>query len=145
MDTTVLPMFLTKLKDSRLKEAYSMAAGGEFSKAIIQLYGYVSMNPSHQLVMELNAMHIQYTNMNTLALALPKRQLALSKSTAEQRLVWELLHMLDKAQQRERGQDTAHALHAMRDNALAAFTSDLHEGAAIYARITRKVTNQVAV
>ena len=45
----------------------------------------------HQLVMELTATHIQYTDMNALALTLPKQQLALSKSTAEQRLVWELV------------------------------------------------------
>ena len=119
--------------------------GGRFSKAIIKLYGYVGMNPGHQLVMELNATHIQYTDMNALSLALPKRQLALSKSTAEQRLVWELLRVLDKAQQRERDQDTTRALRAMCDNALGAFTADLHEGAAIYERITREVTNQVAV
>jgi hypothetical protein len=83
MDKTVLPMFLTKLKDVGLREACSTAAGGRFSKAIVKLFGYVGMNPGHQLVMELNATHIQYTDMNALSLAIPKRQLALSKSTAE--------------------------------------------------------------
>ena len=39
----------------------------------------------------------------------------------------------------------ARALRAMRDNALGAFTSNQHEGAASYERITREVINQVAV
>ena len=50
------------------------------------------------------------TDLKTLALALPKRQLALQKSTAEQRLMWEMLRVLDKAQNKERDQDIAHTL-----------------------------------
>ena len=98
IDKLMLPMFLTKPRDHGLREACSTAAGGRFSKAFIELYSYVGMNPGHQLVMELNATHIQYADMNSLVLALPKRQFALSKSTAEQRLAWELLRVLGKAQ-----------------------------------------------
>ena len=60
------------------------------------------MNPGVQLVTELNTTHMTYIDLATLALALPKRQLALQKSTAEQRLVWEMLRVLDKAQHKER-------------------------------------------
>ena len=96
-------MFLGKLADQALREACSVAAGGRFSKAVVGLYAYVGMNPGVQLVTELNTTHMTYVDLATLALALPKRQLALQKSTAEQRLVWEMLRVLDKGQHKERG------------------------------------------
>ena len=52
---------------------------------------YVRMNLGVQLVTELNTMHMLYVDLSTLALALPKRQLALQKSTAKQCLMWEVL------------------------------------------------------
>ena len=109
------------------------------------LYGYVGMNPSVQLVTELNTTHMSYIDLNTLALALPKRQLALQKSTAEQRLMWEMLRVLDKAQHKERDQDVARALREMRGKALAKFSKQLDDGQAIYEGTARQVANQVAV
>ena len=55
------------------------------------------MNPGVQLVVELNNTRMDYTGLDTLALQLPKRQLALSKATHEQQLVWEVLCVLDEA------------------------------------------------
>ena len=77
LDKTLLPMFLGKLADLALREACSVAAGGRFSKAVVGLYAYVGMNPGVQLVTELNTTHMTYVDLATLALALPKRQLAL--------------------------------------------------------------------
>ena len=145
IDKTVLPMFLAKLNDHGLRETCSTAAGGRFSKALVKLYGCVGMNPGHQLVVELNDTYIDYTDMESLALQLPRRQLALGRATQEQRLVWEALLVLDEGQHRERDQDTARALRQIRDSALANFTTNPHNGAAIYKRITQEVTNQVAV
>ena len=54
-----------------------MAAGGRFSKSVVVLYRYAGMNPSVQLITELNTTHMSYTDLNTLALQLLKRQLAL--------------------------------------------------------------------
>ena len=54
------------------------------------------------MVVDLNNTSMDYTGLDTLALQLPKRQLALGKATAEQRLVWEALCVLDEAQHRER-------------------------------------------
>ena len=69
------------------------------------------MNPGVQLVAELNTTHMSYVDLNTLALALPKWQLAQQKSTAEQgRLMWEMLRVLNKAQRKERDQDVARSL-----------------------------------
>ena len=53
---------------------------------------------------------VLYVDLSTLALTLPKQQLTLQKSTAEQRLVWEMLSVLDKAQRKERDQDVARSL-----------------------------------
>ena len=68
------------------------------------------MNPGVQLVTELNTTHMSYSDLSTLALTLLKRQLALQKSTAEQRLMWEMLRVLNKAQNKERDQDIARSL-----------------------------------
>ena len=84
---TLLLMFLSKLADFPLREACSVAAGGRLSKSVVGLYRYVGMNPCVQLVTDLNTTHMSYIDLNTLALALPKWQLTLQKSTAEQRLV----------------------------------------------------------
>ena len=90
---TLLPMFLNKVADLALcVVACSVAAGRWFSESVVGLYGYVGMNPGVQLVTELNTTNMSYVDLSTLALTLPKRQLALQKSTAEQRLVWEMSH-----------------------------------------------------
>ena len=107
---TLLPMFLAKLADLTLREACSAAAGRCFSKSVVGLYEYVRMNLGVQLVTELNTTHMSYVDLSTLALTLPKWQLALQKSTAEQRLMWEMLRVLDQAQHKERGQDVALSL-----------------------------------
>ena len=109
-----------------------MAAGGRFSKAAVKLHGYVGMNPDRQLVAELNTMHMTYTDTNSLALQMPKRQLALNKSTFERQLVWEMLRVLDKVQHKERDADMARALCEMHDEALCFFTTNPRKGAAIY-------------
>ena len=80
-----------------------------------------------------------YVNLSMLALTLPKWQIALQKSTMEQRLVWETLHVLDKAQNKERDQDIARSLREMRDKALADFSKRPDEDTA------HEVANQVAV
>ena len=85
------------------------------------------MNPGVQLVTELNTTHMLYVDLSTLALALPKRQFALQKSTAEQRLIWEMLQVLDKAQHKERDQDVARSLREMRDKALADLSKRPHQ------------------
>ena len=93
------------------------------------------MNPGVQLITELNTTHMLYTraDLSMLALALPKRQLALQKSTtAGQRLMWGMLRMLIKAQNKERDQDIARTLREMRGNALAAFSKRPSEGQTIY-------------
>ena len=123
LDKALLPMFLAKLADLALREACSAAAGGRFSKLVVGLYAYVGMNPGVQLVTELNTTHMSYINLSTLVLALPKRQFALQKSTAEQRLMCEMLRVLDKAQHKECDQDVARSLCEMRDKALADFSS----------------------
>ena len=74
---------------------------------MVVLYGYVGMNPSVQLVTELNTTHMSSTDLNTLALQLPKRQMALQKSMLEQRLMWEMLRVLDKARRM-----TMHSRHS---------------------------------
>jgi hypothetical protein len=145
LDKTLLPMFLAKLADLALREACSAAAGGRFSKSVVGLYAYVGMNPGVQLVTELNTTHMSYVDLSTLALALPKRQYALQKSTAEQRLVWEMLRVLDKAQHKERDQDVARAIREMRDKALADFSRQPESGLTIYKETAREVANQVAV
>ena len=63
---------------------------------------------TNQLLVELNDRH--YTGLDALVLQLPKRQLALSKATHEQRLVWEALCVLDEAQHQEQDQVIAHTL-----------------------------------
>lgn len=104
------------------------------------------MNLGHQLVTELSTMNMDYTDLNSLALQLPKRQLALGKTIQEQRLVWEMLCVLDEAQHRKRDQDMACALRQMHDSALADFCNNPHDGcAAICQRMTQEVTDQVAV
>ena len=145
LEKTLLPMFLAKLADLALREACSAAAGGRFSGSVVGLYKYVGMNPGVQLVTELNTTHMSYVDLSTLALALPKRQLALQKSTAEQRLVWEMLRVLDKAQYKERDQDVARSLREMRDKALAEFSKRPESGWVIYEETAREVANQVAV
>ena len=145
LDKTLLPMFLAKIYDQALREACGAAAGGRFSKAAVKLYAHVGMNPGKQLVVDLNNMNMDYTGLDTLALQLPRRQLALGKATHEQRLVWEALCVLDEAQHRERDQDIARALRQIRDRALADFTNNPHDGAAIYERTSKAVTDQVAV
>ena len=149
LDKTLLLMFLNKLADLALRQVCSAAAGGRFSKSVLGLYRYVGMNPSVQLVTELNTMwvhmHMSYINLDTLALALPKQQLTLQKSTAEQRCVWEMLRVLDRAQHKEHDQDVACALQEMSDNVLAAFSRWPDDGQAIYEDTVRKVMNQVAV
>ena len=85
------------------------------------------------------------TSLRTLALALPKRQLALQKSTAEQRLVWDMLRVLDKAQHKEHDTDVAHSLQDMHDKALADFSKHLEAGLTIYEDTARELANQVAV
>ena len=84
------------------------------------------------MVTELNTTHMSYVNLSMLAIALPKRQLALQKSTAEQRLVWEMLRVLDKAQHKERDQDVARSLQEMCDKALADFSKRPESGLVIY-------------
>ena len=101
LDKTLLPMFLAKIYDQALREACGAAAGGRFSKAAVKLYAHVGMNPGKQLVVDLNNTNMDYTGLETLALQLPRRQLALGKATHEQRLVWEALCVLDEAQHRE--------------------------------------------
>ena len=145
LDKTLLPMFLGKLADLALREACSVAAGGRFSKAVVGLYAYVGMNPGVQLVTELNTTHMTYIDLATLALSLPKRQLALQKSTAEQRLVWEMLRVLDKAQHKERDTDIAHSLRDLRDKALSDFSKHPEAGLTIYEDTARELANQVAV
>ena len=85
LDNALLPMFLGKLADLALRDACSQAAGGRFSKSVVGLYGYVGMIPGVQLLTEGNTTHMSYSDPSTLALALPKRQLALQKSTARRR------------------------------------------------------------
>ena len=60
----------------------------------MKLHAHVGMNPGKQLVVDLNNTNIDYTGLDTLALQLPRRQLALGKATHEQRLVWETLCVL---------------------------------------------------
>ena len=103
------------------------------------------MNSGHQLVTELNAMHMDYTDLNSLAQQLPKRQLALSKATQEQQLMWEMLCVLNEAQHRKCDQDIAHALHQMCDSTLTDFTNNPHDSTAIHKHTTQEVTNQVAM
>ena len=103
------------------------------------------MNPGVQLITELNTTHMSYVDLATLALALLKQQLALQKSTAEQRLVWEMLRVLNKAQHKERDQDVARSLREMRDKALANFSKRPESGLTIYEDTAREVANQVAV
>ena len=91
--------------------------------------------------MELNNMHIEYIDMESLVLQLPMRKLALGRATQEQQLMWEALLVLDKAQHRECNQDITCALHQICDSVL----TNLHNGTAIYKGITQEVTNQVAV
>ena len=86
-----------------------------------------------------------YVNLSMLALALLKQQLALQKSTAEQHLVWEMLHILNKAQNKERDQDVARSLREMWDKALADFLRQPEDGQAIYEDTACEVANQVAV
>ena len=87
LDKTLLPMFLAKIYNLVLHEACDAIAGGRFLKAVVKLYAHVGMNPGKQLVVDLNNTSMDYTGLDTLALQLPRRQLALSKATAEQRLV----------------------------------------------------------
>ena len=54
LDKTLLLMFLAKLSDQALCEACSAAASGRFSKVVVRLYTYVSMNPGVQLMTELS-------------------------------------------------------------------------------------------
>ena len=142
---TLLPMFLAKLADLALCEAHSAAAGGRFSASVVGLYEYVGMNLGVQLVRELSTMHMSYVDLRTLALTLLKQQLTLQKSMAEQCLVWEMLHMLNKAQNKEQGQDVTHSLREMRDKVLADFSRRPASGWAIYKDTACKVANQVAV
>ena len=58
-------------------------------------------------LVELNYMYMDYTDMESLALQLLMRKLALSRATQEQQLVWEALLVLDEGQHRERDQDIA--------------------------------------
>ena len=69
---TLLLMFLNKLADLTLHEACSAAASGRFSKSVVGLYGYMGMNPSVQLMTELNTTHMSYSDLSTLALTLPE-------------------------------------------------------------------------
>ena len=145
LNKTLLPMFLAKIYDLALREACGAAAGGRFSKAAVKLYMHMGMNPGQQLVVDLNNMNMDYMGLDTLALQLPRRQLALSKATAEQQLVWEALCVLDKAQHQEWDQDIAHMLRQICDCALANFTNNLHNSAAIYERTSKVVMDQMAV
>lgn len=145
IDKAVLRMFLAKLSNTALRETCSTAAGGCFSNALVKLHGSVVMNPGHQLLMELNATHIKYMDMESLALQLLMRRLALGRATHEQRLMWETLSVLDEAQHREHDQDRARALCQIHGSVLANFMSNLPDSAAIYKHITQEVTNQVAV
>ena len=145
LDKTLLLMFLAKLTDLALHEACSAAAGSRFSRSVVRLYEYVGMNLGVQLVTERNTTHMSYVNLSMLALTLPKQQLALQKSTAEQHLVWEMLHMLNKAQNKEWGQDVARSLREMRDKPLADFSRRPESGRTIYKDTACEVANQVAV
>ena len=108
----------------------------------MKLYAHVGMNPGVQLVVEVNNTSMDYAGLDILALQLPKWQLALGKATHEQRLVWEALCVLDEAQHRERDQDIARALRPIRDRALADFTNNPHDGAAIYKRTSQAVVDR---
>ena len=92
-----------------------------------------------------NETRLVYKDLNTLALQLPKRKLALSKATQDQRLVWEVLRLLDKAQRSERDADVARALRELREKALGEFTASPHDGKRIFEEIASTVTKQVAV
>ena len=120
-----------------------------FSRSVVGLYGYVGMNPGVQLITELNTTHMLYTraDLSMLALALPKRQLALQKSTtAGQRLMW---GDATRAQQgSEQGARSRHCTHPSRD-------AGQRSGGILEAAIrrpghlrvdgAREVVNQVAV
>ena len=87
-----------------------------------------------------NETRLVYKDLNTLALQLPKRKLALSKATQDQRLVWEVLRLLDKAQRSERDANVARALRELREKALDDFTASPHDGKRIFEEIASTVT-----
>ena len=59
--------------------------------------------------------------------------------------MWEMLRMLDKAQNKERDQDVVRSLREMRDKALADFLRRPEDGQTIHEDTAREVANQVAV
>ena len=122
------------IHDYAFREVCSSETGGRFSKATVQLYGFVGMHPGHRLVTELNATHMDYTDLNSLALhgntgaaARVGDAVRIGRGPAQGVCVSD--------------QDIARALRQMCDCALADFSNNPHDGAAIYQHMSQEVTN----